>query len=514
MKNEGNSNSYSSLESPISNSSESPTSEYSVSDSSEADELPLNSPETENSKLDESSFPEESSLEISDMVMPIDVQSPKGNVNLNIVTNLDNMVPISEDEAQNVDQPIKIIIIGTAHVSEKSVREVREVIKKENPDIVAIELDQNRYKGMTDPNSSSDQQISFKEVLKPGQTLYYLLYAFLGYIQKKMGEQMGVPPGSEMVAAIEEAHEIGADLALIDRDIQITFKRFLAKLSFKEKLHMAYSLVKELVFGEEDDNQEIDINNMTDQNVITAMIEEFRKFAPTAASVLIDERDAYLAGNILKTAQLAGPGKKIIAVVGAGHRQGIMNYLQNPSEIPDLKELTVIPKKRFSVMKFIGYGIIALVLLTFLYIIYSIITYPEMTPDDLLLAFAVWFLVTGTLSALGVIVAGGKLRSAMVSFCLAWFTALHPLLAAGWFAGLAEARSRKPTTQDMKNMMNAESLKELNRNPFFKVIFVAAFSNLGCMVGVVIGAYLVLKISGIDFVDLMKTIVSGIFGIF
>jgi len=250
---------------------------------------------------------------------------------------------------------------------------------------------------------------------------------------------------------------------------------------------------------------------MTDQDVVTAMIEEFRHLSPTAASVLIDERDAYLAGNILKTVQLAGSGKKIVVVIGAGHRQGIMKYLDNPADVPNLEELTVIPKKRFSLAKFISYGIIALVFLAFAYIIYAVVTYPDMTSDTLLLAFGVWFLINGVLSALGVFIAGGKPKSALVAFLLAWFTSLNPLVAAGWFAGLTEAGIRKPTTKDMKEMMNAETLRELNKNPFFKVIFVAALSNIGSMIGTFVGAYIILKISGIDFIEIMGKIISGIF---
>lgn len=241
------------------------------------------------------------------------------------------------------------------------------------------------------------------------------------------------------------------------------------------------------------------------------MIEEFRHLSPTAASVLIDERDAYLAGNILRTVQAAGPGKKIVVVIGAGHREGVMKYLNAPADIPDLAALDVIPKKRFGLLKFISYGIIALVLLLFAYIIYAVVTYPEMTPDLLLLAFGCWFLINGVLSAIGVLIAGGKLRSAVVAFLLAWFTSVNPLLAAGWFAGLAEAGSRKPTTKDMKNMMNAETFKELNGNSFFKVIYVAALANIGSMIGTFVGAYVVLKISGIDIVELITNIVTGLF---
>jgi len=509
MKNDDNKDSNSSFELSASDTSpKTSVSDYSISDSS-CNSYDCSSYDC-NSYDDSSS---DSSSENSEVSSENSQETLSKDNSLEILDIIISAAPLQNVDNQNVDNSTRIIIIGTAHISEKSVREVREAIEREKPDIVAIELDQNRYKSMTDPEASSNQQISFKEVLKPGQTFYYLLYGFLSYIQKKMGEQMGVPPGSEMFAAIDGAHETGAGIALIDRDIQITFKRFLAKLSFMEKLKMAYSLIKGMIFGDNEE-QEIDINNMTDQDVITAMIEEFRKFAPTAASVLIDERDAYLAGNILSTAQLAGTGKKIIVVIGAGHRQGIMNYLQNPSTIPDLKELTIIPKKKFSLLKFISYGIIALVLLAFAYIIYSIITYPDITADVLIFAFAVWFLINGVLSAIGVIIAGGKPRSVLVSFLMAWFTSLNPFLAAGWFAGLSEAGIRKPTTKDMKSMMNAETFKELNQNSFFKVIFVAALSNVGSMIGTFVGAYLILKISGIDFIDLMKTIVSGLFGFF
>lgn len=455
---------------------------------------------------------EVSEIEISDVIIPDISSAPAadGSISLNASANFDNVFPVSpaSEELPEGCDPTKIIIIGTAHVSEKSVQEVRETIEREKPDIVAVELDPNRYKGMTEPDSG-DSEISFKDVLKPGQTFYYLLYGFLAYMQKKMGEQLGVPPGSEMVAAIEGAHTVGAGISLIDRDIQLTFKRFLAKLSFGEKLKMAYNIIKGMFFGEE--QEDFDINNMTDQDVVTAMIEEFRHFAPTAASVLIDERDAYLAGNILKTVQMAGTGKKIVVVIGAGHRQGVMNYLDDPSKIPNLAELTVIPKKRFSFLKLISYGIIALVLLAFAYIIYSVITYPEMTSEILLLAFGCWFFINGILASAGVLIAGGKLRSAAVAFLLAWFTSINPLIAAGWFAGLAEAGSRKPTTKDMKSMMNAETFKELNSNSFFKVIYVAALANVGSMIGTFIGAYVVLKISGIDMVELIKTVITGLF---
>jgi len=186
---------------------------------------------------------EKSSIEISDVIIPqLNMPLDSNITNLNACSNSDFGNQHSSEEME-CKKPTQIIIIGTAHVSEQSVREVKETIEREKPDIVAVELDQNRYKGMTEPDSG-DSEISFKDVLKPGQTFYYLLYGFLAYMQRKMGEQLGVPPGSEMMAAVESARENGAGIALIDRDIQVTFKRFLAKLSFIEKIKMAYKISK------------------------------------------------------------------------------------------------------------------------------------------------------------------------------------------------------------------------------------------------------------------------------
>ena len=423
------------------------------------------------------------------------------------VINEEVIVPAQTPSSPADAAPTRIIIVGTAHVSEKSVREVQKTIEAEQPDIVAVELCPSRYKSITDPDES-ESKISFKEILKPGQIFYFLLYSFLSYLQKKMGEEMGVQPGSEMFAAIEAAKETNAGLALIDRDIQTTFKRFIAKMSFFEKVRLIFNiLLGSLGFGEE---TEVDINHMTDQDVVTALIEEFRKFSPTAASVLIDERDAYLAGSILETIKLTGPGKKMVVVIGAGHRQGVMDYLHSPAKIPPLATLVTIPKKRFSLLKLISYSLIAFVFLLFAYIIYNVLTYPDMTFETLLLAFGCWFLINGVLSAGGVVLAGGRFKSAATAFLLAWFTSLNPLAAAGWFAGLVEAGIRKPTTKDMKNMMAVETFKELNQNPFFKVIFVAALANLGSVAGTFIGAYVVLQLSGINIADIIRSIVSGL----
>ena len=233
------------------------------------------------------------------------------------------------------------MLIGTAHVSEKSVAEVKAAIRNLKPDIVAVELCRGRYDSLK--GNVQEDQVPIKDILSEGKIYYYVIQWLLAYMQKKIGDDMGVKPGAEMLSAIEEAETIGANVALIDRDIQVTLQRFWGKMKFLEKIRMIGSLLGGLIgIGKGND---IDIDQITEQDVVTALVSELRGFAPTAAEVLIDERDAYLAGSILKVA--AGGNKTVVVVIGAGHKPGVINYLKNPKSIPPLNTLMEIPKKRF-----------------------------------------------------------------------------------------------------------------------------------------------------------------------
>lgn len=416
--------------------------------------------------------------------------------------------PVScEGNETTAPSPCRVIIIGTAHVSEKSVAQVKEAIRTYSPDVVAVELCARRYKGLTEPEP--EKEMSVKDIISGGKIYYHLLYMLLAHLQKKMGDQMGVPPGSEMIAAIEGAQETGAEISLIDRDIQVTFRRFIAKMSLWEKIRFFVTLLGGS-FGSGDDDEEMSVENLTDQDVITALIEEFRKVAPTVAGVLIDERDAYLAANILRTIRKAGPGKTVVVVIGAGHRKGVMTYLDRPSTIPDPATLVVVPEKKIGIGKIIGMLMILIVFLLFGYILYSIATQPGLTIETFFLAFGAWFFINGALSALGAAVARGHYTSVVTAFCIAWLTSLNPFLAAGWFAGLAEARVRRPTTRDFSEAVSADTVSEMMSNNFFRVLAVAALANIGSVAGTFIGAYVVLQISGLDMAALLKEIIYSV----
>ncbi len=366
----------------------------------------------------------------------------------------------------------RIIIVGTAHVSDRSVAEVNEVIERERPDIVAVELCRGRYQALK--GEEEVKEISVKDILSGGKFYYFLLHWLLSYVQKKIGADTGVKPGAEMLSAIEKAEKSGARVALIDRDIQITLARFWNKMSFFEKLKLFGSLLgASLGFGRKD--IDIDIDNVTDEDVVSQLISELRKMAPGAASVLLDERDAFMAKNLLDISREG----TVVAVVGAGHRGGIQRYLDSPSSIPPIAELMNIPKKRFSLLT----ALIAVIFIMIAGLLALLIFSRAVALETLATALLYLFVTQGIFSAIGVLIARGHPFSALTAFGLAWFGFLHPFLAVGWLAGLVEAHFRPPKTEDFRTIMKAETMKELMQNNLFRIILVVMLANLGSMIG-------------------------------
>jgi pheromone shutdown-related protein TraB len=402
--------------------------------------------------------------------------------------------------------PGKIIIVGTAHVSEKSIAEVNEVIEREKPDIVAVELDKARFQAIK--GEEEVKEVNLKELLSGGKFYHFMLHWLLAYVQKKIGADTGVKPGAEMMAAIEQAEKTGAKIALIDRDIQVTLGRFWNRMSFYEKLKLFTSLVgASFGFGSE----KIDMETVTNEDVVTQLLGELRKLAPSAAIVLIDERDAFMAKNLL---DLANQGK-VVAVVGAGHREGIQKYLDAPETLPTIDELSSIPKKGFNWLKAITIAFILMIVGMLALLVFS----GGISIGVLLTAMFYLFVTQGILSAIGVLVARGHPLSALTAFSLAWFGFLHPFLAIGWLAGYVEAHLRPFTTADLKTVMKAETFSELMNNRLFRIILVAGMANLGSMIGTFVAIPIMVYYLGItNPLDILKMafetglgVLSGLF---
>jgi len=364
-----------------------------------------------------------------------------------------------------------IFLVGTAHISKESVDEVKTAIKEFKPDIVAVELCQRRYEAITKKDKWENTPVS--SLLKSNNAYLMLAQIFLSSIQRKLGKEYGVEPGSEMIAAMEEAKKQNLEVALVDRDISITLKRAWKKMGIREKFRLVWEFMKAILGYEEEELEELDLKELMKQDVISTMMEEFKEIAPSVATVLVHERDKYIAKKILDESKRG----KIVAVVGAGHVQGIKKYLEMKKLNVDLKELEHVPKKRFSILKTLGY---AVPIIFASLIIYLFLTGGWGRAADALLW---WFLINGSLSAIGTAIARGHPLSILTAFVAAPLTSLNPAIAAGWVAGYVEFKIRKPVVKDFQNLGKIEDLKGFFNNRVIRLLMVVALANLGSMIG-------------------------------
>lgn len=366
-----------------------------------------------------------------------------------------------------------ITLVGTAHVSRASVDEVRETIARVKPAVVAVELDENRRKAIEDRKGFEETPIT--DLLKGGRGSFILAQTLLASYQRRMGAKEGVEPGAEMLAALDAAKGTGAKVALVDRDIGVTLRRAYALMTFREKWRLTWELFKSVMGAE--DEEEIRVSEMLQEDVLTTMMAELATMAPTVANVLIHERDIYLAKHIHDAAK----DGHVVAVLGAGHLKGVEHHLRNPQAIPDTKPLEVVPKKRFPVGKAIGWALILSIVGILLWGLYQGVTTGNF--DKFLGNAIAYVLITGICAAVGALVARAHPLSIGTAFGVAWFTILHPTLAAGWFSGLVEAKFRTPTVKDFHDVSKLQTLREFWGNRLMRVLMVAALTNIGAMVG-------------------------------
>jgi pheromone shutdown-related protein TraB len=402
----------------------------------------------------------------------------------------------------------EVVLVGTSHVSEKSVEEVERVIDEEDPDVVAVELDEKRYKSI---KGDGPDDLNPQDLIQGNKPFELLIYWLLSYLQTKMGDRFGIEPGAEMMAAVEAAEDREIPLALVDRDINVTVARLWGKMSLWEKLKFVGALVAGVAgLGRTDELTEEEMDEIVEGDMVETLIDEFRAFSPRGAEALIDERDAYIAANLV---ELRESGQKVVAVIGAGHRAGIERYLEAPETIPDVKELESTGGGRsFSIIKAIGYAVSAFVILMFVLLFMA-------GADNAFLAqlAAFWFVVNGVPAFAGALLGGGHLRSALVGGSLAWMTSLNPALAPGWFAGYVELRHREVSVQDIDEINeilgDAEaSVRELFGRMYqvetFKLLLVVALTNLGSLIGTFFFLFVVLPVVGAD-IDMTALLREG-----
>ena len=366
-----------------------------------------------------------------------------------------------------VDIDERLRIIGTAHISSASVALVREQIEEWRPDLVAVELCKSRLRSLQQPDDLDNDDLL--KIISDGRSSMILLQSALAAQQRRMGVETGEKPGAELLAAIGVADEKGVEHALIDRDVVITLRRAWRKMGLREKWRVLNALLWE------DDDEEFELDDLLeDSDMLTTLLEEARDAAPRAGEVLIDERDVFLAGRIQ---QVRGKGK-VLAVVGAGHINGVIEHLKQPAmeTTSRLSELSSEPPKPIW-PKVVMWAIPIFLTSVVGYLVWNGET--EALKDTLWY----WTAANAILAGLGVALARGHPLSILVGAIASPITSLNPTLAAGWFAGYTQLKIAAPTGSDATEFLALQDYSVFYRNRVGKVLLVTALGNLGSALG-------------------------------
>lgn len=380
------------------------------------------------------------------------VESP-----MDVVASHKNVVDIDE----------RLRIVGTAHVSSASVALVRQQIKEWNPDLVAVELCESRLRSLKQPDDLDNDDLL--KIINEGRASMILLQSALAAQQRRMGIDTGEKPGAELLAAIEAAEDAGIEHALIDRDVVITLRRAWRKMGLREKWRVLDALLWE------EDDEEFDLDELLeDSDMLTTLMQEAKAAAPRAGEVLIEERDAFLAGRIQ---QVRGKGK-VLAVVGAGHIKGIIEHLERPPQetTSALAELKTEPPKPLWPK---------LLMMAIPLFLASVIGYLVYNGEIGALKDTLWYWLVANAAAagLGVAIARGHPLSIIVGAVASPITSLNPTLAAGWFAGYTQLKISPPTGRDAAEFLALDNYGLFYKNRVGKVLLVTTFGNFGSMVG-------------------------------
>jgi len=371
----------------------------------------------------------------------------------------------------------EFIIIGTAHISRQSADLVREVIENENPDVVCVELDEKRLAALSEKNRW--ENLDLKSIITQKQLSTLIINLVLSSYQKKLGEKLGVTPGTELLEAVNTAKEKNIPVELCDREVRITLRRAWHSMGLWQKMKLIAG-----GFGGIFENQELTEQKLAElrsKDVLSEMMDELGKAMPVLKKVIIDERDKYLAEKMKRS-----KGNKIVAVVGAGHAQGIIKALNNDEQV-DLKEIEVIPKPS-SVTKILGWGIPAIIITSILYIGYSK-GLNEAGGNALF-----WILANGIPSAIGALIALAHPITILTAFFAAPITSLSPLIGAGYVAAFVQVYFQPPLVKDFQNVTeNARQFLMWWKNKLLKVLLVFILASLGSVLGTYVGLVEIVK---------------------
>jgi len=359
----------------------------------------------------------------------------------------------------------EITLVGTAHISRDSIELVAQTIDLEKPDTVCVELCKPRYDAIRQQSKWQDTDIL--KVIREKRSGALLSQLIMASMQKKIAQKFNITPGAEMLRAIDRAEANGAELILADREIRITLLRAWRMMGFFNKMKFIPDII--LSFFSDEEITEEEIEKLKQQDVLEYTLKTIGEKLPRLKEILIDERDLYLAHTISHA-----PGARIVAVVGAGHVPGITRHL---GEEIDLEALNKIPDKGVW-SKYAGWifslAIVGIFVAGFFY----------SGSAASLKMIGWWSAITAFFAGLGALIMLAHPLTIAASALAAPITTLHPLIAAGWVAGLVEATLRKPQVKDFLALPDdIVSVRGFFHNRITRLLLLIAVVNLTTSIG-------------------------------
>ena len=366
-----------------------------------------------------------------------------------------------------------ILLIGTAHISQQSADLVGQIIEAENPDAVCIELDEKRYAALS--KKQRWENLDLKQVVKKKQLSTLMVNLILSSYQKKLGGQMGVMPGTELLTAAKAAEKLAIPIELCDRSIRVTLRRAWHATSFLKKSYLLSTLLASLF-----DKTELDEDKLTElrkKDVLSELMEELGQTFPDTKRALIDERDIFMAEKIKDVI-----GNRIVAVVGAGHVAGIEKTIQEDNS-HIMEEINTIPPVS-KIWKFIGWSIPLLIILSILLIGL------KQGAGEASANALYWILANGIPSSIGALLAFAHPVTIFSAFAAAPITSLTPVIGAGYVCAFVQIMTKPPVVKEFESVGDdISSLTGWWRNKLLRVFLVFILTGIGSSIGTWVGGY-------------------------
>ncbi|EOJ52740.1 MAG: TraB/GumN family protein [Enterococcus faecalis] len=369
----------------------------------------------------------------------------------------------------------EIVLVGTSHISKESAELVKEVIEKENPDVVCLEWDKTRYNKYMNPDEWSDTDIV--QVIKQKKLIVLISSVIYSLIQKHLAKINDSVPGAEFFQAVNSAEKSGAKLALVDRDSQITFKRFWRLIPLRKKALFPHAFGKVLE-GAEDSKEEM--KKLLNSENFEPIFEQLQQTYPELWESFLIERDLYMSTKILNE-----EGKKIVVIIGQAHLNGVEKNIKENRKA-NIEELDGLPPKLWSTR--VLESIIPLIIIGLL--IYSFVLGMDIGINQIIR----WGIWNGGVAALFTVLALANPLTVITSLVLAPLATLLPMVSIGVFSAIVEATIRKPKVHDFQTMdEDLLSIKKIYKNRVLRIFLVFILASIGGTVGNIIGGLDIIK---------------------